>query len=230
MNLFFRGFEKKANIVRKGLRTLGNITGARHLKAGIKDTKRLVDTKRIVKVPGKGIMGNPAYQKRFVRAENNLRTGAKRMAGTGLAVGATAYGVNRLNKSANFDQESSSNAMRMSDEGLGKHLASKELMKERLKTMGGRTLGGAGVGALAGLALGANPGRSAALGGIIGALSGRDIADDRYHRSINKSANLATKGMGILGKGPLKSVAPKLKQPKIPQVSMAIRGNSSMKI
>lgn len=142
---------------------------------------------------------------------------------------ANAYGVNRLNKSANFDQESSSNAMRMSDEGLGKHLASKELMKERLKTMGGRTLGGAAVGALAGLALGANPGRAAALGGIIGAVSGRDIADNRY-RAINKSANLATKGMGMLGKAPFKSVAPKLKQPIIPKVTSAIRGDSSMKI
>lgn len=55
-----------------------------------------------------------------------------------------------------------------------------------------------------------------------------------FLEGFEKKANLATKSMGILGKGsnPLKSFNPgiKVKQPQVPKPDQAIRGVSSMKI
>lgn len=100
MNNFWNGFEKQAGL----LRTLGNVTGARHLKAGLKQVKREVDRGTPTQQVSMTKMLVPnSRRKRFLKANDNLNTGAKRMAGTALVAGGAAYGANKVMSKQAYD-------------------------------------------------------------------------------------------------------------------------------
>lgn len=100
MGAFWDGFEKRAGLlsgVQSVGRAIGNVTGARHLATGLKQTKRLVGGAGGLKNLGSGQFAiNPAYQKSLASAGQNLATGVKRMGGTALATGGTMYAGSKL--------------------------------------------------------------------------------------------------------------------------------------
>ena len=102
---FWAGFEKQAGIM-SGVgsigRTIGNVTGARQLSAGIKQIGHEVG--RGANVTGGKLFTRPGISNRLGAAEKNLRQGGMKMLGTAAVGTAGVYGANKLMSSPQQQQ------------------------------------------------------------------------------------------------------------------------------
>ena len=93
MESFWNGFEKRAGMMQQAGKFLGNVTGARQLKAGFGQIKHQMNRGNLTRDAAGTVLSTPGAANRVAQAGKNLAIGGAKALGTTAAVG---YGANKM--------------------------------------------------------------------------------------------------------------------------------------
>ena len=97
MEAFWSGFEKRAGMMQQAGKFLGNVTGARQLKAGFGQVKHQMGKGNLGRDAAGNLMSTPGAAKRVQQAGRNLAIGGAKALGTAAATtAAVGYGANKM--------------------------------------------------------------------------------------------------------------------------------------